>query len=162
MELETYIDELGYRHSFLQRVCEDNLFLEKVVDYWFWGIAPARAMEYGTSCWEDLGEMGVIAQVLNCYCRWRHMMQDPVDLDLAPKIKDAMVDAFGYSMIMSVLVKRDMNEVPWNRIWTPGPSGPFRTELQEMFKGRRAIEIPDFYSLAMSYAMWREVQEDPR
>jgi hypothetical protein len=101
MTLEEYLEHLDA----LNLWCKENMpahYYSGICDPWFTRIAPIKARQYGTECWERLGEKGLIVDLSACWYRVRNLPEEPKTADDQLALWNALIDIFGYSMIYCV------------------------------------------------------------
>lgn len=82
-------------------------FWEDIGNPWFSLIFPVRNEMYGVEGLQRLGPTHAVAEFVGCYYRWSRM----TDLSHSvqePPMRDSIMDAFGYSVIMRAMSESDI------------------------------------------------------
>src|SRR5688572_3208994 len=80
---------------------------------WFSSVAPAKTEEYGVEGLLRLGPMHCVSDFTGCYYRWKQMQAKGLPLTYGP-MRNAIIDAFGYTVLMALLSGFDPNWVTIN------------------------------------------------
>lgn len=128
-------------------------YYDNIAHHWFTNIGPAKTEEYGVTAWQRLGARGIAGQLSGCYYRWARMIYRGMDAS-DPRMFNAVVDAFGYSMLLHcqlhihiryssdpVTPRVDHETILARLWWDDDPSTPTANM--------------GLVSLRMAYRMWR-------
>lgn len=112
-------------------------YLDEVAATWLYDIAPVKAEEYGIHAWLLLGARGLFAEINGCYWRWRRLTDLGETYDFSPAMQNAIVDFFGYAVMMNVFVElvrrpRDLHTA-WQSLLSDDAT--IRVDMNAMFEG---------------------------
>ena len=79
----------------------EEAFHRQVVDHWRHAVAPEKHADYGIECWERLGAKALVADVSAVFYRYKQLYGRYIH---DPALSNAIVDAFGYAVIFTVIV----------------------------------------------------------
>lgn len=86
-------------------------YYDTVCLHWFQVIGPDKTEEYGVTAWRRLGARGIAGQLSGMFYRWSRMISKGRYLD-HPPMYNAVVDIFGYAMLLHCVL--DLDEVSWD------------------------------------------------
>lgn len=94
------------------------IFMQEIGLHWFQYIAPFKAEQYGTECWERLGPKGLIVDVSACHYRWRRIkrasrIRKDGSYQPGQLIPDVLHDQFGYAIMLAVALQVKPTEIDW-------------------------------------------------
>lgn len=103
MKLEAQLIQEHLKNlELLDKECREELpeaYYDQIAHHWFKNIGPDKTMEYGVTAWQRLGAKGVAGQLSGCFYRWTRMIYRGLTIS-DPPMFNAVVDAFGYSMLL--------------------------------------------------------------
>lgn len=79
-------------------------FWEDIASYWFSVVFPKKNENYGVEGLQRLGAIHTVAEFVGCHYRWRRMDEQGHSFTYNPMM-NAILDAFGYSILMRVLAQ---------------------------------------------------------
>lgn len=77
-------------------------FVEDISSPWFEGIFPVKNETYGVEGLQRLGPNACVAEFVGCYYRWERMSSHDFSIT-NESMKNSLIDAFGYSVLMRAL-----------------------------------------------------------
>lgn len=91
-------------------------FWEDFAREWFHETAPEKTEDYGTEAWMRMGSLGILAELSGCHYRCRRFMERGQLLWSAGvpnlPVHNAVLDSFGYSVMLRVCVGVEMSYDP--------------------------------------------------
>lgn len=106
MNLEEFADERYRVQKYLFEITpvEHEGYVKQIMSPWFTGIAPKKAAQYGTACWERMGPRALLVDINACFYRWENLYNkghwEPEDYSA---MENALVDSFGYCVMLAVI-----------------------------------------------------------
>jgi hypothetical protein len=103
------------RRDYQHRLVND--MYEEVAEPWFHNIFPVKSELYGVEGLFALGSLDSIGQIVGCYFRWERLTNSALSIT-SDSVQNALLDAFGYSVIMRVmseLEKGELNLITWGQ-----------------------------------------------
>lgn len=108
MKLEEELIAKHIKHlEALDLQCKEILpeaFYDVIAYHWFENIGKAKTEEYGVTAWQRLGARGIAGQLSGCFYRWTRMIYNGLTV-ANPPMFNAVVDTFGYSMLLHCVAK---------------------------------------------------------
>lgn len=150
LTLERLLEEVDLWHGEFTASYPDQGFINTIANPWFEDIAPDRARAYGVMGLNELGEKGVVAQLFNCYLRWKTAEDGE---DWWGIHWDNFRDAFGYAVLMAVVNGVSPLEAqgwPWERWAESSPMFQYEVLKKEAWlSSRYGTVAEDSFKLAL-------------
>lgn len=103
-------------------------FWEEIVHEWFQAIFPVRNEQYGVEGLQRLGPTACVAEFIGCYYRWARMRSNDYSITNR-SMRDSVMDAFGYSVLMRALADTPVTWDQGVKSWAPAKDAKMLLDL---------------------------------